>query len=247
MSSLPPINLRTNTVDAVADQLRRELVAGAITPGERLLPKELAKRFYVSHIPIREALRRLEAEGLVVAYPHGATYAAEVGIADLDGIYELRFIVEGEFAARSARTRTAGDLDEVRRRWTALEATDSNYSEEFFLAHRQFHWSLLAPAGSRVTELVLDRLWRSTDRYLSIAVTRLADFYAAFHADGSHQEHLSLLAAFEAGDGDLLRSRLITHLANTRDRLRRTYLAAISANAMVWLDADGRDDASRHR
>lgn len=238
ISSLPPINLRANTVDAIADQLRRDLIRGSIVPGDRLLPKQLAKRFSVSHIPVREALRRLEAEGLVVAFPHGATYASDVGIADLDGLYDLRFIVEGEFGWRAARAHTDEHVETARLSWQALLDAEP-FSESFFSAHRDYHWALLAPGASPVARRVLERLWRSTDRYLSLAVTRLKDFSAQFDADETRQEHAGLLEAFESGDGDLLRTRLVAHLGNTRDRLRVTFLAAISSDTLSWLKDDG--------
>jgi len=243
ISSLPPINLRVNTVDAVADQLRNDLIRGSIVPGDRLLPKQLAKRFSVSHIPVREALRRLEAEGLVVAYPHGATYASEVGIVDLDGIYDLRFIVEGEFSKRSAGARTDEHVETARACWQALLDVEP-YSEAFFAAHRDYQWALLAPGASEVAHRVLERLWRSTDRYLSLAVTRLEDFSKQFDADETRQEHVGLLEAFASGDGDLLRSRLVAHLGNTRDQLRVTFSAAISSNRLPWLKEDSLPDHS---
>ena len=71
---------RTSIVDTVTERLRREILSGEIAPGGRIRVGELEKRFGVSHIPIREALRRLEAEGLVVTSPQRATLAAGIAL-----------------------------------------------------------------------------------------------------------------------------------------------------------------------
>jgi DNA-binding GntR family transcriptional regulator len=223
MDSLPRINLRVNTVDAVAHQLRAELVHGTIRPGERIRPKELAKRFSVSHIPVREALRRLEAEDLVSATSHGATYATEVRQEDIDGIYDLRSVVEGEFASRSARVRTDDDVKDVRRILAQLERLDP-YGSEFYSVHRDFHWALLSPAADYVIRRVLDRLWRTTDRHLAVAVTTDPQFPAERHAQARTREHRKLVARFASGDADNLRLSIEAHLGSSRRRLRLSYV-----------------------
>jgi DNA-binding GntR family transcriptional regulator len=223
MSSLPPINLRTNTVDAVTNQLRGELVHGSIKPGERIWPKELAKRFSVSHIPVREALRRLEAEELVSATSHGATYATDVRLEDIDGIFDLRAVVEGQFAWRSAKARSDEDVREVRRTLSQLEQLDP-YSKEFYNLHRDFHWTLLAPAADYVIRRVLDKLWRTTDRHLAVAVAIDPHFPSERHARLRTKEHRKLVTMFARGDADNLREAIEAHLGNSRARLRRSYL-----------------------
>ena len=223
MNSLPPINLRANTVDAVTNQLRGEIVHGSIRPGERIWPKELAKRFSVSHIPVREALRRLEAEELVSATSHGATYATDVRLEDIDGIFDLRAVIEGEFAWRSAMARSEGDVREVRRIWAQLEQLDP-YSKDYYVVHRDFHWALLAPAADYVIRRVLDRLWRTTDRHLAVAVATDRDFPSERHARLRTREHRKLVAKFAGGDADSLREAIEAHLSNSRARLRRSYL-----------------------
>lgn len=223
MDSLPRINLRVNTVDAITHQLREELVHGSIRPGERIRPKELAKRFSVSHIPVREALRRLEAEDLVSATSHGATYATDVRQEDIDGIYDLRAVVEGEFARRSAKARSEDDVRDVRRILAELERLDP-YSREFYSVHRDFHWALLSPAADYVIRRVLDRLWRTTDRHLAVAVATDPVFPAERHAQARAREHRKLVAKFAAGDAESLRLSIESHLGNSRRRLRLSYL-----------------------
>jgi DNA-binding GntR family transcriptional regulator len=232
------MNLRSSTVDAVANQLRRELLLGVIPPGSRVLQTALAKRYSVSHIPVREALRRLEAEGLVSTTPQGATFAAEIGLEDLSGLYELRRITEGEFASRAAVVRDEGDVATVRECYQRM-ADAALYSEEFFAAHRDFHWALLAPAAGEVSHRVLDGLWQSVDRYVMLAVTKLEGFASEEHVSDSHREHAQLLEAFELGDGEALRANLLAHLTRTEDRLRATFEEALSGAQVAWSGSKG--------
>jgi DNA-binding GntR family transcriptional regulator len=219
---LAKLDLRANSVDAVANQLRRELLSSAIPPGSRILPNEVAKRFSVSHIPVREALRQLESENLIVRTPQGATYAAEIGLDDLDGLYDLRRLIEGDLAWRSAGIRTEDDVQRVAEAWDELTAADP-YTEEFFAAHRAFHWSLLAPAGNAVSRRVLEVLWLGVDRYLGLAASMVDLVRAGGHFDVMMHEHRGLQLAFGAGDADRLRDLLVEHLANTETRLRAIY------------------------
>ena len=105
---------RVSVVDNVTLRLRGALLAGEIKPGERIKVAELEKNFGVSHIPIREAVRRLEAEGLIVALPQRAAVAAGVDLDDLAGLYDLRRIVECQVIERSVDVMTAEEVDVVR-------------------------------------------------------------------------------------------------------------------------------------
>src|ERR1051325_9211293 len=97
---------RVSVVDNVTVLLRRALLAGEIKPGERITVAELERTFGVSHIPIREAVRRLETEGLIVALPQRAAVAAGVDLDDLAGLYDVRRIVECHVIERSIESMT---------------------------------------------------------------------------------------------------------------------------------------------
>ncbi len=233
-ASVPRLDLRTSAAEAVTDQLRRELLAGTIAPGERILPKDVAERFSVSIVPVREALRRLEAEELVVTSPQRATYAADVGLEDLAGIYELRRIVEGELAHRAAALASAADVAACRRALAAL-ADAEPYSPAFFEAHRAFHGRLIAPAASAVARGILERLWLSVDRYLALAVRRVGGFGDRRQVARRMAEHRGLLKAYERGEAELLRERLVEHLTRTEDALREAYRELLPGATADWL------------
>jgi DNA-binding GntR family transcriptional regulator len=186
------------------------------------MPKDLAERFTVSVVPVREALRRLEAEGLVVTSPQRATFAAEVGLEDLAGVYDFRRIVEVELAGRAAKIATTEDRARCRSALDDLMAAEP-HSVAFFETHRTFHWRLLEPAASVVAQRILERLWQSVDRYMALAVKMSPEVSSSEYIAKFNTEHRALAAAFEAGDDTLLRELLDTHLSDTEVSLRRAY------------------------
>src|SRR6478609_5879001 len=131
---------RVSVVDNVTVLLRRALLAGEIKPGERINVAQLEKSFGVSHIPIREAVRRLEAEGLIVALPQRAAVAAGVDLEDLAGLYDLRRIVECGIVRRSVEAMTDEEIRTVRTALADLEAVaQENDSPRFWELHGAFH------------------------------------------------------------------------------------------------------------
>lgn len=229
MSELAPqSSLRTSTADAVTNKLRREILDGTIAAGSRIMPKDLAERYQVSIVPIREALRRLEAEALVVTSPQRATYAAEIGLEDLSGVYDLRRILEAELASRACDIATEEDRNSCRSAFEQLKSSEP-HSPEFYEAHRLFHWRLLEPASSTVSHKVLEQLWQSVDRYMFLAAKRLPEAHSPEYMDGFYAEHALLVTAFESGEGEHLRDLLVEHLTSTENKLKRAYQIQVLA------------------
>jgi DNA-binding GntR family transcriptional regulator len=88
-------------VGGITERLRKAIITGAIRPRERMRVADLERKFGVSHIPIREAPRRLQSEGFVEISPRRTTIAAGVDLSDLANIYDLRRIIEVEIGRRS--------------------------------------------------------------------------------------------------------------------------------------------------
>ena len=173
-------------VDGITERLRRAIIAGSIRPGERIRVAELERKFGVSHIPIREALRRLQSEGFVEISPRRTTIAAGVDLADLAYIYDLRRIIEIEIGRRALSRMTKSDIDAVRRALESFQAVASDPSSgEFWERHRDFHWALLAPAANTTVQRVLDHLWQSSERYVRLFVSTFAtmDIVMSLHVE----------------------------------------------------------------
>jgi len=107
-------SLPETMVDGITERLRQAIITGTIRPGERIRVADLERKFGVSHIPIREALRRLQSEGFVEISPRRTTIAAGVDLNDLANIYDLRRIIELEIGRRSVSRMTKKDVEAVR-------------------------------------------------------------------------------------------------------------------------------------
>src|SRR5439155_5033057 len=186
---------RVSLVDNVTERLRGALLSGEIKPGGRIRVAELGRTFGVSHIPIREAFRRLEAEGMIIALPQRAAVAAGVDLEDLGGLYDLRRVIECEVIRRSVASMTPEQVARVEEALRVLVATaQDNDSPEFWERHMDFHWSLLEPAASAWVKRVLDQMWIASQRYVRIFVSETIG--------DAMRDHRDLLAACKKRDAD---------------------------------------------
>jgi DNA-binding GntR family transcriptional regulator len=221
---------RVSLVDNVTERLRSALLTGEIRPGEKIRVTALEKRFGVSHIPIREALRRLEAEGLVLTLPQRAAVAARVDLDDLAGLYDLRRIIEGQAARRAVERMTEEEVERVRQALARLEAAASSDfdSPEFWQRHNEFHWAILEPGASTWIRRVLEQLWFAAQRYVRLFVTETVDV--------AMRDHRDLAVACEARDAAAVERLLLRHLDRTERTVRRGLLAPAAESAA---EADG--------
>jgi len=188
--------------------LHDAIVAGHLAPGERLPIEELGVALGMSAMPIREALRRLDAAGLVENIPHRGARVTELSIADLAEVYEARLALEPLAVSRAADRFT----DEQAATATALLATlnrlaDDN-SAETWAAHTAFHFALYDAADSIWLGRLIRPLWETSQRYrLAVRVARKLDTRRA--------EHDTILQACIDHDPALAALSLHNHLITT--------------------------------
>ena len=158
-------------VDALVPHLRERILAGKIAPGEKIVIRKIQEEFDISHIPVREALGRLEAEGLVLNLPRRGAIAAPVSVGELVDIYDLRRIIEPEIAVRTSKVMSDVQREAIR---VALIATDNASrapnSERFIHANRRFHEAIVGPTSNSTLSRTLSHLWRTSDRYLRLGM-----------------------------------------------------------------------------
>src|SRR5579862_5894675 len=128
--------------------LHDAIVAGDLAPGERLPIEELGAALGMSAMPIREALRRLDAAGLVENIPHRGARVTELSIADLAEVYEARLALEPLAIRRAAERFTAEHAAVASERLAALNALPDDNSSETWAAHTAFHFALYDAAES---------------------------------------------------------------------------------------------------
>lgn len=194
--------------------LRAAILSGAIDPGTRLGEVELAEQLGVSRTPVREALRRLAADGLVEVRPNRGARVAQWSTGDLEEIYELRALLESHGAARAAGRIEAAKLAGLEDLCTAMEACvrrgRKRDLDRLTSLNADFHQRVLDASDSpRLTALMpvvvrVPLMVRTFHRYSPEALARSL---------GHHRE---LVAALRAGDGEWARSVMRSHVLAAR-------------------------------
>ncbi|MEN3299212.1 GntR family transcriptional regulator [Pseudonocardia sp.] len=212
---------KASAVDLVLHEIRRSILNGDLPPGRPFTVPALTEQLGVSHVPVREALRQLEAQGLVVLSPSRSAIVTPLDPDDLRAIYRLRLTVEPELAALSARDRTDADIDDLAR--LVREAFDKVPSEDFWEPHREFHAALIRPAASEWDLRLLRPLWDASERYTRLVFDPVGE-PESFAAHRGHV-HEELVDAARSRDPERVRAQVREHLGSNRqtmlDRMSR--------------------------
>ena len=196
-----------SVVDQVTAEIRRSILDGSLPPGEPFSIVDLCRRLQVSHIPVREALRRLEGHGVVQLRPGRSAVVAPIDADDLGSIYRLRRLLEVQLAGRACRLLDDAALARLD---AAVDAFSSQPDDpdRVLDAHQRFHLDLLRPASSSWDVRVLELLWGASERYARLA---FADSLLEPTAAG-RQAHRALLDAVRSRSSARLRKQLRAHL-----------------------------------
>lgn len=210
------INRPHGLAEEAYDAIFAQLMALKIAPGSRITVDNLARELNVSQTPIREALGRLEGEGLVIkAHLIGYSAAPQISRRRFDELYELRLLLEPEAAARAAQRIDAQKLAELR---DVAGVMSRRHGSDERVRYSSFA-RLDAVFHDRILELAGNDLIRQT---LAHQHTHFHIFRLMFHSRVTEEaldEHEALLAAFTAEDGEWARRAMREHIERSRDRL----------------------------
>lgn len=200
-------------LDLIVRQLREEILDGRLRPGERLHQQAVAERFGTSRLPVREALRQLQNEGLVVVHPNAGARVARLAASELDEVYQLRERLEPLLVQRSAGAGVPeGQLATMRRETEWLEEIDPVGREAEWLAHdRSFHMASFAGVSMPRLRSIVESLWNVAEQY-----RRAYLGLRSGSLDSTMLEHRLLLDAVERRDGDDAARVLEMHIRRTR-------------------------------
>ncbi|MFB9903335.1 GntR family transcriptional regulator [Allokutzneria oryzae] len=199
-------------------QVLRELVlTGEIPPGARVNEVELATRFGISRGPVREAIRHLTSEGLLVLRTNRGAYVPKADAGQVHALFELRVALEGEASRFAALRRTDDDIAELRRRSAnAREAFEAGRRFPYRL-DLDFHGALLQAARS---PLITAQVHLVQQQVILLRTTTPVD---PMHSLASLDDHDRLVEAVEAADPERAAEAMRVHLHRVRDQLL-TYL-----------------------
>ena len=211
--------------------LRQEIIAGSLRPGDRLVERELADRFGVSRVPVREAIRALVAEGFVHFETPRRTVVRRLSPADVKELFELREALEVYAAGLAASRATPEDLADLRELLrAAASATEAGDAEKITDVNTRFHDRILAMAGNSLLTSVMEPV-DGRLRWL----TRQNEEWPQLLT-----EHQDLYEAIASGDPDRARSHTLTHVqANYRSTVRHLFGDAPRGGDLSGTDASG--------
>ncbi|HEX3752522.1 MAG TPA: GntR family transcriptional regulator [Streptosporangiaceae bacterium] len=204
-----PIESRS-VAEQVTAELRRSILSGALPPGREFSLRGLADQLQVSFIPVREALRVLEGEGLVITRPGRSAMVTPLDLDDLRAIYRLREVLEPEIAGRSCLLLSDHELDQLERQAAGFADVHGGIGE-MYESHHALHLALLRPAATAWDIRMLTTLWRAAERYIRIGFSRLDP--DPHESKRREQVHRELIAAFRQRDPEVAAGAVLEHLA----------------------------------
>ena len=200
----------------VAERLRQRIFAHELPPGTWVDEQALAADYGISRTPLREALKVLASEGLVTLKPRRGCYVTEISERDLDEIFTVMALLEGQCAADTARKASETDLIHLRSVHDELErAADTNDIDGFFEANQAFHQEVQHIADNRwLTQAI-------TDLRKVIKLSRHHSLFSDGRLKQSLAEHRAILDAL--AHRDVARSELLMreHISSGRQALAK--------------------------
>ena len=199
----------------VADELRAAILHGAYPPGTRLRQEELAAQYGASRVPVREALRMLEADGLITTVANTGAWIASLSLEECAELYQVRERIEPLLLRYSLPHLTPAEVDHLGE--LAEQMRKTRNIERFLELDREFHLGSYRGAETRFLVPTIERLWNATQHYRR-AFTRLLDVESNRIL---HDEHHMLVAAIRGNDPDEAERVLFGHIRRTRLQLTR--------------------------
>lgn len=200
--------------DRVFEIVREQIVTGRLGDNAPIRQDALAAELGVSKIPLREALARLEQEGLISSQANRGYYVKPLSAARLDELYALRLAIEPKAAAHAAAV--AGDSERAAAiaAFERLDTAAGDNLSEVAVRNREFHVALVQNAERLLTVQLVERLSILAERYV------VAHLEPAGRDARAHKEHRALLDTYLARDGAKLEALLAGHIRATLDDLK---------------------------
>lgn len=209
------------TIDHICSELRQEIVNRLIPPGAKLSESLLSKRWKVSRTPIREVLRRLEAEGLVSSSRYRGFVVNSISIEDIEQIYTIKMSLEG-LAGRLAAPillRDPEKLKKLQRLWKQMSALwKKGDVEGYGKRNIEFHLTIWYECGNPWLIRILDHLSSQLNRFIVNAL------HVPGRMERSVKEHQKIVEAFEAGNAKAVEKALAYHFKRASEDLKKEIL-----------------------
>ncbi len=197
----------------IADALREEILSGALGPGERIRQEEVAERLGGSRLPVREALRILETEGLVEIEPHKGARVPRLDREEVEVLYRMRERLEPLALLQSMPRLDTGEI-------AAIEAVQDRIERgvtvpEFLVLDREFHLATYSACHAEHLMATVQRMWNATQHYRR-AFMQLAGPGRQWIVNAEHRLLLDAIRRADEQDAEIY---LAGHIRRTRKEL----------------------------
>lgn len=206
-----------NLSDQLVDLVRERILAGKVEVDRAIRQDALAAELGVSKIPLREALTRLEQEGLVRSRANRGYFVRELSFAEAEEVYALRLQLEPQLAALAAERASDAERDAAVKTLAQLDEATNAHGDGVGAFNRAFHLALLRPSRQPITTTMLERLHVLGERYVRKHLEPLGRDQRA------NDEHAQLLESWLARDAGTVRDRMYAHIEQTVLDLRREF------------------------
>lgn len=193
--------------EVVFETLREAIIKGDLAPGERLMEVQVAEELGVSRTPVREAIRKLELDGLVIMVPRKGAYVADISMRDLSDVFEVRRALEGLAAELAADRATDEEIEELERMLVRIsESIEENRVRDTVELDTQFHEMLYAASRNERLRGILSQLREQIHRF------RLQSWTRPGRARVALEEHRGIVEAVAERNPELAKKRATEHI-----------------------------------
>lgn len=198
--------------EIVYEELKRQILIGEIPPGTRMMEVDLAEKMDVSRTPVREAIRKLEKEGLVTIEARKGAYASDISFKDMIDILEVRETLESMAAALAASKMSDDDkvkIQEVIKKYH--NAVDEGNVEEIIKLDEEFHKLIVNCSGNKTLIQMVSQVQELALRFRYI-------YYDDFRRfQNQPREHEDIFDALNAGDSEKARLNTRSHISHLKE------------------------------
>ncbi|RPK05925.1 GntR family transcriptional regulator [Priestia endophytica] len=212
------INKRTGLAlslkDKVRQELRNEIILNRLKPGERIIETEIAKKFGTSQVPVREALRGLEEEGLVESIKYKGAFVTEIDMSEIHHIYTLRAQIETTVIKLILPTLSHRHFGELYDIIEEMKNQQSDYGALSAL-DAKFHWKLIEWGGSEIYIRIWNMLSGHIRRFIAVVHPTIEDKHIE-----TYENHKKLIEILESKDIEKAQTAFRDHIMKFFDENR---------------------------
>lgn len=202
--------------DKAYQLIRHKIITLELPPLTAIDEQALMRDLQVGRTPIREALQRLAAEGLVFLAPRRGMFVSEISITDLQKVFELRLVLEGFCARLAAQRATASQLASMEALVCRLDKTRDEDGKALMVLDERFHELLYQAADNEFLADTLRRLHAQSLRIWHLVLDRLDSI------SGAMEQHIAITKALEAKDGALAEALVKEHVSEFQQQIKAT-------------------------